>query len=151
MFGPGSQFRVCVPIGLYHQLDGITNPKYKLFHFLTNITFFYKKKKALALNQERCCHLVLCLWQILVHSKIVVMRCVSLIRQYRISLKILDKTLPFCLAVCSEGKRFMILAPGLYQDDFLSPWVPLDLVVLWWSGLSLPYTLGLLNLWLTLQ
>jgi hypothetical protein len=25
-------------IGLYHPLDGVTNAKYKLFHFLTNIS-----------------------------------------------------------------------------------------------------------------
>jgi hypothetical protein len=45
---------------LYHPLDGITNPKHKLLHFLTDIDF-YKEKNARALNQDRCCHLALCL------------------------------------------------------------------------------------------
>jgi hypothetical protein len=53
-------------IGLHHPLDGVTNPKYKLLHFLTTISFD-KEKKALAFNQDRCCHLVLCLWLILFH------------------------------------------------------------------------------------
>jgi hypothetical protein len=44
--------------GLYHPLDGVTNPKYKLLHFLTT-TFFYKEKKAIAFKQGRCCHLEL--------------------------------------------------------------------------------------------
>ncbi len=48
------------PMGLYHLLDGITNLKYKLLYFLTpNIT--NSKRKALALNRDRCCHLVICL------------------------------------------------------------------------------------------
>ncbi len=37
-----------------------TNPKYKLLFFSANI-FFYKEKKALAFNRDRCCILVLCL------------------------------------------------------------------------------------------
>jgi hypothetical protein len=49
--------------GLYHPLDGVTNPKYKLLRFLTTI-IFYKEKKALAFNWDRCCYLVLCLWLI---------------------------------------------------------------------------------------
>ncbi len=36
-------------IGLYHPLDGITNPKYKLLCSLTT-KFFCKEKKALAFN-----------------------------------------------------------------------------------------------------
>jgi hypothetical protein len=51
-------------IGLYHPLDGITNPKYNLLFFLKTI-FFCKEKKALAFNQDRCCHLALCLRLIL--------------------------------------------------------------------------------------
>jgi hypothetical protein len=51
-------------IGLYNPLDGVTNPQYKLLHFLT-LTFFYKEKKAPDLNWDRCCHLALCLWLIL--------------------------------------------------------------------------------------
>jgi hypothetical protein len=51
-------------IRLYHPLDGITNPKYKLLHFLT-ANFFCKEKKALAFNRDRFCHL--CLWLILFH------------------------------------------------------------------------------------
>jgi hypothetical protein len=53
-------------IGLCHSLDGITNPKYKLFGLQTTI-IFYKEKKALAFNQDRCWHLALCLWLILFH------------------------------------------------------------------------------------
>jgi hypothetical protein len=34
-------------IGLYHPLNGVTNPKYKLLPFLTTI-FVGKEKKALA-------------------------------------------------------------------------------------------------------
>jgi hypothetical protein len=52
-------------IGLYHPLDGITNPKYKLLHFLT--TDFFKEKKALASNWDRCFYLALCLRLILLH------------------------------------------------------------------------------------
>jgi hypothetical protein len=31
-------------IGLYHPLDGVTNPKYKLLHFLTT-TFFTETRR----------------------------------------------------------------------------------------------------------
>ncbi len=47
-------------------LDGVTNPKHKLLHFLTT-KFFCKENKALAFNRDRCCHLVLCLQLILFH------------------------------------------------------------------------------------
>ncbi len=47
-------------MGLYHPLDGITNSKYKLLHFLTTKIKFCKEKKALAFNQDRCEHLALC-------------------------------------------------------------------------------------------
>jgi hypothetical protein len=58
-----------VIIGLYHPLDGVTNPKYKLLYsFTTN--FFRKEKKALPFNGDRCCHLALCLRLILFHHKI---------------------------------------------------------------------------------
>jgi hypothetical protein len=53
-------------IGLHHPLDGITNAEYKLLHFI-QVTYFCKEKKAPAFNQDRCCHLVLCLWLILFH------------------------------------------------------------------------------------
>jgi hypothetical protein len=53
--------------GLYHPLDGITNPKYKLLHFLT-IIIFTKKKKEPAFNWDRFCHLALCLWMILLNK-----------------------------------------------------------------------------------
>ncbi len=55
------------PSQYHHPLDGVTNPKNKLLRFFTTITF-YKEKKALAYNWERCCHLALCLWLILFHS-----------------------------------------------------------------------------------
>jgi len=58
--------RFASPIGLYHPLDGITDPKYKLLHFLTT-NFFCKEKKAIAFNRDRCCHLALCLRLILFH------------------------------------------------------------------------------------
>ncbi len=35
-------------IGLYHPLDGITNPMYKLLHFWTTKNFFCEEKKAVA-------------------------------------------------------------------------------------------------------
>ena len=54
-------------MGLYHPLDGVTNLKYKLMHFLTPIKK-NSKRKALAFNRDRCCHLALCLWLILFHS-----------------------------------------------------------------------------------
>jgi hypothetical protein len=54
-------------IGLYHPLDTVTNPKYKLLHFLTTKNNFCKVKKALAFNWDRRCHLALCLWLILFH------------------------------------------------------------------------------------
>ncbi len=53
-------------MGHDHPLDGITNPKYKLLHFLTT-EVFCKEKKALAFYRDRCCHLVLCLQLILFH------------------------------------------------------------------------------------
>ncbi len=57
-------------IGLHHPLDGVTNPKYKLLHFI-HLTIFCKKKRALAFNQDRCCDLALCLQLILFHWAIV--------------------------------------------------------------------------------
>ncbi len=54
------------PIGLHHPLDGVTNPEFKLLHFI-QVAIFCKEKKALAFNQDRCCHLVLCLQLILFH------------------------------------------------------------------------------------
>ncbi len=53
-------------IGLYHPLDGITNLKYKLLCFLTPNKKI-SKRKALAFNWDRCCHLELCLQLILFH------------------------------------------------------------------------------------
>ncbi len=53
-------------IGLYSPLDGATNFEYTLLCFLTpdkNIS----KRKALAFNRDRCCHLAPCLWLILFH------------------------------------------------------------------------------------
>ncbi len=49
-----------------YTLNGITSPKYKLLYFLT--TIFCKEKKALTLNQDRYCHLALCLWLILFYT-----------------------------------------------------------------------------------
>jgi len=63
-FALSAEFLSIRPIGLYHPLDCVINPKYKLLHFLTTI-FFYKEKKALAFNWDRCCHLALCLQLIL--------------------------------------------------------------------------------------
>jgi len=53
-------------MGLYHPLDGDTNLKYKLLHFLTPNKKI-QRQKALAFNRERCCHLVFCLQLILFH------------------------------------------------------------------------------------
>ncbi len=54
-------------IGLHHPLDGVTNPEYKLLHFIQLTKFFGKEEKALAFNWDRCCHLALCLQLILFH------------------------------------------------------------------------------------
>ena len=53
-------------IGLHHPLEGITNLRYKLLCFLTP-NKKNSKRKALAFNWDRCCHLVLCLWLIHFH------------------------------------------------------------------------------------
>ncbi len=47
-------------MGLYHPPDGVTNLKYKLLYFLTPIKK-NSKRKALAFNRDRCCHLAICL------------------------------------------------------------------------------------------
>jgi hypothetical protein len=52
-------------IGLHHSLDGVTNPEYKLLHFIQLTKFLGKEEKALAFNRDRCCHLALCLQLIL--------------------------------------------------------------------------------------
>jgi hypothetical protein len=44
---PGSTqttFRLS-PIGLHHPVDGVTNPKYKLLHFLTTKYFIAKRRR----------------------------------------------------------------------------------------------------------
>ncbi len=56
-------------IEVHHPLDGVTNREYKLLHFIQLTKFFCKGKKALAFNQDRCCHLTLCLRLILFHKK----------------------------------------------------------------------------------
>jgi hypothetical protein len=53
-------------MGLYHALDGVTNLKYKLLYFLTPNKKI-SKRKALAYNRDRCCHLAICLRLILFH------------------------------------------------------------------------------------
>ena len=58
---------VSLKIGLYHPLDGITYLKYKMLYFVTTKNNFCEEKKALAFNQDRCCHLALCLRLILSH------------------------------------------------------------------------------------
>ncbi len=55
-----------ITMGLYHPLDGDTNLKYKLLCFLTP-NKKNSKRKALAFNLNRCCHLVLGLRLILFH------------------------------------------------------------------------------------
>ncbi len=54
-------------MGLYHPIDGDTNLKYKLLFLLTPSKKI-SKRKALALNRDRCCHLALCLQLILFHQ-----------------------------------------------------------------------------------
>ncbi len=53
-------------IGLFHPLDGITNLKYGLLCFLTP-NKKKSKRKAIAFNRDRSCHLALCLRLILLH------------------------------------------------------------------------------------
>jgi hypothetical protein len=52
-------------MGLYHPLDGVTNLKYKLY-FLTPIINNFKDKGT-SFNQDRYCHLAICLRLILFH------------------------------------------------------------------------------------
>jgi hypothetical protein len=59
-------FPEIIRIRFYHPLDGVTDPKYKLLHFLKT-EFFLQREKALAFNQDICCHLALCLRLILFH------------------------------------------------------------------------------------
>jgi hypothetical protein len=49
-----------------HPLDGVTNPKYKLLHFLTT-KYFLQREEGTSFNWDRCCHLVFCLQLILFH------------------------------------------------------------------------------------
>jgi hypothetical protein len=54
-------------IGFHHPLDGVTNPKYKLLHFIQLTKFFCKEKKAQEFDWDRCSPQALCLWLILFH------------------------------------------------------------------------------------
>ncbi len=65
-------------IGLHHPLDGITNPEYKLLHFI-QVTLFCKNKRALAFNRDRCCHLALCLQLTLFHCNIARLFCARIL------------------------------------------------------------------------
>ncbi len=74
-------------MGLYDPIDGVTNLKYVLMCFLTTI-FFYKEKKALGFKWDRCCHLVLCLWLILLYfQRKMVIRSFMDTQLYPLSLK----------------------------------------------------------------
>jgi len=53
-------------MGIHHPLDGITNLKYKLLYFLIP-NKKTSKRKALAFNRDRCCHLVISLQLIIFH------------------------------------------------------------------------------------
>jgi len=53
-------------IGFNQPLGGITNLKYRLLCYVTPNKKF-SKRKAIAFNQDGCCHLVLCLQLILFH------------------------------------------------------------------------------------
>jgi hypothetical protein len=63
-------------MGLYHPPDGVTNLKYKLLCFLIPNKKF-SKRKVLAFNRDRCCHLALCLQLILFHYYIIESRNLS--------------------------------------------------------------------------
>jgi hypothetical protein len=63
------QYVLEMAIGLHYPLDFVNNPKYKLLRFIQITKFFCKKKRALAFNRDRCCHLALCLQLILFHWK----------------------------------------------------------------------------------
>jgi len=77
-------------IGLHHTRDSVTNLKYKLC-FLSS---FYKENEALAFNQERCYHLVLCIW-LIIFSLVLIMRLFhsvnSLIVSRKLQLNLLGK------------------------------------------------------------
>jgi hypothetical protein len=66
-------------IGLFHPLDGITNPKYKMLCFLTT-KILKKEKKALSFNWDKCCHQALCLQLILFHWKAHFSKCSMIIK-----------------------------------------------------------------------
>jgi len=55
-------------MGLCRLLDGFAYTKYKLLCFL-RAKFFWKEKKALAFNRDRCCNLALCLQLIIFHCR----------------------------------------------------------------------------------
>jgi hypothetical protein len=68
-------------MGLYHLLDGDTNLKYKLLCFLTPNKKI-SKRKVLAFNQDRCCHLALCLRFILFHYDFAPMKCFKILSYF---------------------------------------------------------------------
>ncbi len=81
-------------IGLYPPLDGVTNPKHRLLCFLTT-KFLCKEKKALAFNQDRCCHLVLCLWLILFHYLSIIFTFASIIITLSLNVNVRDRGAQF--------------------------------------------------------
>jgi hypothetical protein len=52
--------------GLYHPLDGITNPKYNLLHFLTIIIFTKRRRNQLLTGIGSV--ITLCLWLIILNK-----------------------------------------------------------------------------------
>ncbi len=61
-------------IGLYHSLEGAVPIPSISCCVSKQLTFFYKQKKALAFDWERCCHLVLCLQLIIFHWALLLTR-----------------------------------------------------------------------------
>jgi hypothetical protein len=111
-----------ISIGLYHPLDGVTIPKYKLLCFLSFLIteFFCKEEKALAFNRDRCCHLVLSLQLILFH-------CVQFFIFIQTQILFNEWTLPqqkpkFCLMnenCRSNGYRNCLLLKSMKPNEIL--------------------------------
>ncbi len=83
--------RLC-KIRLCHPPDGSTSPKYKLLCFITTKKIC-KEKNALAFNRDRCCHLVLCLRLILIHSKFTTVKTGKCIKKSNNTTNLIIKTL----------------------------------------------------------
>ncbi len=109
------------PIGLHHPLDGITNPKYKLLHFIQLTKFYFENKRALAFNREWCCHLATCLRLILFHSQCAILSICHLTICYVVTV-ILSPCHSVHLSFC--------------QLAIISTWHSVKLIFSQWKGIN---------------